>query len=146
MKLSKFVSIVAIAIGAIAAPNAFARESVVTLNSAACAQLVEHIADDDVAFTPGVTVDGREVVPADLADGPRPRLPDSIPILITAELQDFYDLPFDSPLFDADALVGLLTYDRVAHRFTFNGVELGDPEQRLLAAQCRAAMARSPAN
>jgi len=146
MKLFISVTIVAVAIAAIVTSNAAARESVITLDRAACDQLVEHVPSDDVAFTPGKTVDGRDVAPADLDDGPRPRLPDSIPILITAELQEFYDLPFDSPLFDADALIGLLTYDRTAHRFTFNGVELGDPEQRLLAAQCRAAVAKPPAN
>jgi hypothetical protein len=122
-----------------------ARESAVTLNRAACDHLVEHVPVDDVAFTPGKTVNGRDVAPADLDDGPRPQLPDVIPILITTELEDYYGLPFDSPLFEADAVIGLVAYDRAEHRFTFNGVELGDPEQRLLAAQCRAAMAQSPA-
>jgi hypothetical protein len=129
----------------IASFDSSARESTVTLNRGACDQLVEHVPADDVAFTPGKTVDGRDVAPAELDDGPRPQLPDVIPILITTELQDFYQLPFDSPLFEADALIGLVTYDRVERRFTFNGVELGDPEQRLLAAQCRAAMAHPPA-
>jgi hypothetical protein len=94
---------------------------------------------------PGKTVDGRDVAPADLDDGQRPQLPETIPILITSELQDFYHVPFSSPLFEADALIGVVSYDRATRRFTFNGVELGDPEQRLLAAQCRAAMAQPPA-
>ncbi len=122
------------------------REKKVTLNRAACNQLVEHVADDDVAFKPGKTVDGRDVAPADLDDGRRIELPELIPILISADLQDEYHLPFDSPLFDANAGIGLLVYDRSRRLFTFNGVELGDPEQRLLAAQCRAAGAGLPAN
>jgi hypothetical protein len=123
-----------------------ARDSTITITRSACDDLVEHVPAADVAFTPGRTVDGRDVPPAHLDDGPRPQLPDIIPILITAELQDLYHLPFDSPLFDADAAMGLLVYDRVGRRFTFNGVELGDPEQRLLAAHCRAAGAKMPAS
>ena len=69
-------------------------------------------------------------------------LPDVIPILITTGLEDYHGLPFDSPLCEADVVIGLVTYDRAQHRFIFNGVELGDPEQRLPAAQCRAAMAQ----
>src|SRR5262245_27413108 len=130
---------------AIAASDSSARESTVTLNRGACDELVEHVPADDVAFTPGKTVDGRDVASADLDDGQGQQLPETIPILITTELRDFYHVPFSSPLFDADGLIGLVSYDRVRRRFTFNGVELGDPEQRLLAAQCRAAMAQTSA-
>lgn len=137
-------SVVAITV-AIAASDSSARESTVTLNHTACDELVEHVPADDVAFTPGKTADGRDVAPADLDEGPRLQLPETIPILITTELRDFYHVPFSSPLFEADALIGLVTYNRVTRRFAFNGVELGDPEQRLLAAQCRAAMAQPPA-
>jgi hypothetical protein len=64
---------------------------------------------DDVAFTPGKTMDGRDVAPADLDQGPRPQLPDVIPILITTEFGDHYGVPFGSPLFEADAVIGLVT-------------------------------------
>ena len=59
--------LVSICIGA----DAAAREKKVTLSRAACNQLVEHIADDDVDFKPGKTVDGRDVAAADLDDGQR---------------------------------------------------------------------------
>ncbi|HVR67110.1 MAG TPA: hypothetical protein VMT98_10730 [Verrucomicrobiae bacterium] len=124
---------------------AAARDQTVTLNRAACNQLVEHVADDDVDFKPGKTVDGGDVAPADLDGIRRIELPELIPILISADLQDEFHLPFDSPLFDANAGIGLLVYDRTRRLFTFNGVELGDPEERLLAARCRAAGANSPA-
>lgn len=134
--------LVGLCFGADAATN----EAKVTLSRAACNQLVEHVAGDDVDFKPGETVDGRDVAPADLDDGSRIELPELIPILISADLQDEFHLPFDSPLFDANAGIGLLVYDRSRRLFTFNGVELGDPEQRLLAAQCRAAGANLPAD
>jgi hypothetical protein len=144
IEMKQILRVVAATIVVITACESSARESTVAVNRAACDQLVEHVPNADVAFMPGKTVDGRDVAPADLDDGPRPQLPDVISILITTELQDDFDLPFDSPLFEADALIGVVTYDRAQHRFTFNGVELGDPEQRLLAAQCRAAMANPP--
>jgi hypothetical protein len=109
------------------------------LSRAACQQLIEHVPDDDVVYLPGKTVDGRDVVPADLDDGRRIELPNVIPILISKDLQDEFHLPFGSPLFDANAGIGLLVYDRASGVFTFNGAALDDPEQRLLAAQCRAA-------
>jgi hypothetical protein len=119
--------------------EAQARENQVTLNRQACFELVEHLPDDNVDFAPGKTADGRDVAPAVLDDGPRIQLPELIPILISADLQDEFHLPWNSPLFDANAGIGLLVYDRDRRVLTFNGVELGDPEQRLLAAQCRAA-------
>jgi hypothetical protein len=67
-----------------------------------------------------------------------------IPILITTELENCYDLPLESPLFEADDVIGLAMHDRAERRLTFSGVELGDPEQRLLAARCRTALANSP--
>jgi hypothetical protein len=140
-----FISVLmleSICIGADAATG----EKKVTLSRAACNQLVQHVAEDDVAIKPVKTVDGRDVAPADLDDIRRIELPELIPILISADLQDEFHLPFHSPLFDADAGIGLLVYDRTRRVFTFNGVELGDPEQRLLAAQCRAAGANLPAN
>ncbi|MFM9842874.1 MAG: hypothetical protein ACKVOI_07895 [Dongiaceae bacterium] len=135
----------AAAFGFLHADDATARTQKVTLNRAACNQFVEHVPDEDVAFKPGKTVDGRDVAPADLDDGPRIELPELIPILISADLQDEYHLPFDSPLFDANTGIGLLVYDRSRRLFTFNGIELGDPEQRFLAAQCRAAGGDLPA-
>ena len=89
---------------------------------------------DDVAFTPGKAADCRDVAPAVLDDA-RSQLPDVIPILITVELHDLHDL-----LFDADALIGPLVFDRVERRFASTASTSGDPEQRLLAAQCRTAM------
>lgn len=89
---------VIVAIVSIVVRDSSARESAVTLNRAACDQLVEHVPVDDVAFTPGKTLDGRDVAPADLDDEPRPQPPEVIPILITTELENYYGLPFDSPL------------------------------------------------
>jgi hypothetical protein len=97
------------------------------------------VPNEDVTYLPGKTVDGRDVAPADLDDGRRIELPNVIPILISKDLQDEFHLPFDSPLFDANAGIGLLVYDRASGVFSFNGAALHDPEQRLLAAQCRAA-------
>jgi hypothetical protein len=105
----KALSFVVVIIVSIVVRDSSARESTVTLNRAACDQLVEHAPADDVAFTPGKTMDGRDVAPADLDQGPRPQLPDVIPILITTEFGDHYGVPFGSPLFEADAVIGLVT-------------------------------------
>ena len=122
-----------------AAEGATGSAKQLALSRAACQQLIEHVPDQDATYLPGKTADGRDVVPADLDDGRRVELPNVIPVLISKDLQDEFHVPFDSPLFDANAGIGLLVYDSASGVFTFNGAALDDPELRLLAAQCRAA-------
>ena len=48
----------------------------VIITKADCAALVRHVAEPGVAYEPGVDVNGRPVVPADLGDTPEIKLPE----------------------------------------------------------------------
>jgi hypothetical protein len=83
-----------------------------------------------------VDVNGRPVAPADLDDH-RLQLPESIPVFITDDMRTRFRVPHHSPLFDTDAVVGIVELRLSDRRLTFNGVELSDPEANALAAMCR---------
>ncbi len=93
----------------VAAPLAAA--DTVTITREDCARLVEHVASADVAYQPGVDVNGNAVASADLDDeGGR------------------------IGGFDATAGIGVVTLrGGVVH---FNGRPLSSPEARRLAAAC----------
>ena len=77
LAVSLFISaLMAAVLGCLQFDDAAAHEKKITLNRAACNQLVEHVPDDDVSFKPGKTVDDRDVAPADLDDGRRIEFPE----------------------------------------------------------------------
>jgi hypothetical protein len=104
---------------------------------------VRYVAPAGVEYQPGVDVNGRPVAPADLDGDHRLQLPESIPVIITDDVRKRFRGPRHSPLFDADAVVGVVELRLSDRRLTFNGVELSDREADALAAVCRDA-AKSP--
>ena len=52
-----------------AAASTAATTPTITVSRSACKELVRHVANDDVAYKPGVDVRGNDVVPADLNGG-----------------------------------------------------------------------------
>jgi hypothetical protein len=120
-------------------PVARAADRAITLDRSSCELLVRHVPAPDVAYQPGVDVAGRPVVPADLDSGWTLQLPAEIPIYISQDLVERFGIGGDSPLFEADAFIGVATVDLLDGRVTFNGRELAPTEEQALAAQCRAA-------
>ena len=102
-----------------------------------CARLVKHAPAPDVAFQPGVDVEGRPFVPADLAPAYQVELPETIRVPITVLLQDRFGIPADSALYHAEAEIGTAEVSLDGERVLFAGVELTDPEIRALAAACQ---------
>ncbi len=100
-----------------------------------CQRLVNHQPAPDVTYQPGVDVHGRPVVPADLGGGQQIQLPDVIYIPIEVLIQDKFGIPANSVLYDATALVGVVSVR--GNRVYFEDQELTDPEIAALEQACR---------
>ena len=101
-----------------------------------CQLAVRYVSPAGVDYQPGVDVNGRPVAPADLDNRQRLQLPESIPIIITDDMRERFHVSHHSPLFDADAVVGIVELRLSDRRLTFNGVALSDPEANALAFLC----------
>ena len=100
-----------------------------------CEQLVRHEPAPDVTYQPGVDVHGRPVAPADLDGGSQIALPDVIYIPIEVLVQDRFGIPANSVLYDATALVGVVSVK--GNQVYFEDQLLGDPEVAALEEACR---------
>ena len=100
-----------------------------------CERLVRHEPAPEVAYQPGVDVHGRPVVPADLDGGQQIQLPDVIYIPIEVLMQDKYGIPANSVLYDATALVGVVSVR--GNQVYFEDQPLTDPEIVALEQACR---------
>ena len=100
-----------------------------------CEQLVSHEPAPDVTYQPGVDVHGRPVAPADLGGGSQIALPEVIYIPIEVLVQDRFGIPANSVLYDATALVGVVSVK--GNQVYFEDQLLGDPEVAALEAACR---------
>jgi len=132
-----FYGSVTIAILAIMAAPASAAERTIAVARSDCELAVRYVAPAGVDYQPGVDVNGRPVAPADLDDGRRLQLPESIPVIISEDTRKRFHVSHHSPLFDTDAVVGIVELRLSDRRLTFNGVELDDHEANALAAMCR---------
>ena len=100
-----------------------------------CQRLVNHEPAPDVTYQPGVDVHGRPVVPADLGGGQQIQLPDVIYIPIEVLVQDKFGIPANSVLYDATALVGVVSVR--GNQVYFEHQRLTDPEIVPLEEACR---------
>ena len=100
-----------------------------------CQRLVNHEPAPDVTYQPGVDVHGRPVAPADLGGGQQIQLPDVIYIPIEVLIQDKYGIPANSVLYDATALVGVVSVR--GNQVYFEDQPLTDPEIAALEQACR---------
>jgi hypothetical protein len=108
----------------------------VIITKADCAALVRHVADPGVAYEPGVDVNGRPVVPADLGDTPEIKLPEEIAIAITVDIDKRFDIPPASDLYRPEAYVGTVIVKSDGRAY-FNGQPLTSEESHALAAACQ---------
>lgn len=112
----------------------------VTVTVEGCAGLVRHVPDSDVAYKPGVDVDGNEVTPADLPGAAPIKLPEQIDIPITVEIDTRYGIPAVPGLYKPEATIGTVTYRD--GRFWFNGQPLQDEAQAELTRACQEQLAK----
>ena len=125
----------AIALGLILCAWAAPASAEVAISRRDCEQLVRHEPAPDVAYQPGVDVHGRPVAPADLGGGSQIALPDVIYIPIEVLVQDRFGIPANSVLYDATALVGVVSVK--GNQVYFEDQLLGDPEVAALEEACR---------
>ncbi len=108
----------------------------VVVSSKACAEVVAHVPDAGVAYTPGVDVNGNAVAPADLPDTTSPIAAENFPIFLTLDLKKKFHVPETAKLFKSEVVVGLIAIQ--GNRVFFNGQPIAPGEASLLAAACRA--------
>jgi len=108
----------------------------VTVTAATCAQLAVHTPDSDVAYKPGVDVNGNAVVPATLGGGVQIRTPTEFNIPITVDLHEKLGVPPDPALYQTQNFtVGTVTVRD--GRAYFNGQPLQDDEAHRLSQLCQ---------
>ena len=110
----------------------------VTISKADCDRLVVHQPAPDVAYQPGVDVNGRPVAPADLNGGIQIAVPETLRIPIEIDLFNRFGIPASPDLYEADAQVGEVIYRN--GRAYFNGQPLQDDTAAEFAALCQKVM------
>jgi len=131
------IAVALLLLAPLVADKSAAGEHTIKITRHDCDQLVEYVQGPDVAYQPGVDVDGRPVAPADLDGGWQVRLPEVISIDITRDRLESSGLSPLSPLFQAEAFIGVVDIDLANGHVRFNGADLSDPETQALAAFCR---------
>jgi hypothetical protein len=115
--------------------STMATSQTLSITGTDCTRLISHTAEADVAYKPGVDVQGRAVAPADLNPAPAIRVPDSIVFDVAADLRRF-GIPNSSPLFQPHLGLGAIRVERDGRAF-FNGQPLESPEIAALRELCR---------
>jgi len=92
-------------------------QTTIVITKAECDRLVTHVASADVAYTPGVDVNGNAVAPAYLNPQPQISVPDTISIPVTIDLAANLGIPTS---FLARPTVGEVQVSSDG-RVTFNG-------------------------
>jgi hypothetical protein len=113
--------------------EAAAAQTTVLINEADCDRLVTHVSSSDVAYTPGLDVNGGAVAPADLNAQPQIQVPDVISIPVTIDLAT--SLGIQTP-FLARPTVGNVQVTRDG-RVSFNGQPINSDAQHELAKRCQ---------
>ena len=105
-----------------------------------CDRLVKYQPAPGVKYQPGVDVQGRPVTPADLGGGYQIKPPETIVIPIEILIQDRFNIPTNSVLWNAKAQVGVVTVK--GDQVFYEGQLLGDSETAALEQLCREQLAR----
>jgi len=109
------------------------------IDAALCRQVTKHTPSADVAYQPGVDVNGNAVAPADLAGMPQIQMPTKSEIPITVNLAKVLNLntnqyPNNVQGAGTESWIGTFTVD--GDKTYFNGQPLTDAQQDNLAVLC----------
>lgn len=112
------------------------KESVVVTGKI-CNRVTAYVPADDVAYQPGVDVDGNAVAPADIPGSQTFELPDNIAFELPLNPFEYVgnsDLAEKFP--DAQFSVGRVEYDLSSGKLTLNGKVLNQGQNAAIAAAC----------
>ena len=123
------------AISTVASPVT-AAEPVIIISKNDCARLVTHQPSPDVTYKPGVDVNGRPVVPADLPGSAQITVPEDIAIDLTVDVQRRFGISGNSAMFRSEVRVGTVIV-KPDGSATFEGQPLTTPEQQALSVLCQ---------
>lgn len=133
------LGVLAVAVGSMVC-GAHGLASTITVSATDCQRLVRHQPSADVAYKPGVDVNGKPVAPADLPGSVTIKTPTEITFDITYDLLASYGVSGDTALApEGEASVGTVKYDMLSGALSFNGERLDDAEMAALADLCKAA-------
>lgn len=110
----------------------------VTVKRSDCVRIVRHAPAPDVAYQPGVDVNGNPVAPADIDGAIKVEPLSEIGIPITVDLQERFGIPGNPALYEGEAHVGTVTFDDESA--FFNGQRLATDSDADLVAACRDAL------
>lgn len=108
-------------------------QATIRITEADCASLTAHVPAADVAYQPGVDVNGNAVAPADLNGGTQIAVPDVISIPVTIDLATSLGIATN---FLARPTVGTVEVTADG-RVSYNGQPIGGDAQQELAKLCQ---------
>lgn len=106
----------------------------VVLDDAACRAIVQHQPADDVTYQPGVDVNGKPVVEADLDASPI-QLPETISFDITVDVMKYAGIAPPKGV-EGQAVIGRVDINKDG-RMYFNGQPMEGQSQSALRALCK---------
>ncbi len=121
-------------------PAAQAKKVKATVTRADCANLVQHQPSADVAYRPGIDVNGNSVAPADLNGGSNVAVPETIEIPIVIDLAERYGKPKATSKFMGETKFGKVVWRD--GKAWYNGQPLAGNTNADLVAACRKILRR----
>lgn len=139
-RLNRLLVAATVGVFCLAAHDSPVAASTITVTATDCQRLVAHQPAADVAYKPGVDVNGNAVAPADLPGSVTIKTPTEVTFDITYDLLSNYGVASDTALAPrGEAVIGTVKYDLLSGALTFNGETLGDAETAALRELCKAA-------
>ena len=139
-RVRRLLCLATVGFGHVLAVDSVAAASTITVAATDCQRLVRHQPDADVAYTPGVDVNGNPVAPADLPGAVTIKTPTEVTFDVTYDLLANYGVDTDTTLAPrGEAVVGTVKYDLLSGALTFNGERLDNAETAALSDLCKAA-------
>lgn len=121
---------------------AAAQSQPLALTREQCRNLVQYVPAPDVAYRPGVDVNGKPVAPADLPQTMPAPAPDEIVIDLKRPLAQVAPGRAPPAIASSNAHFGLVTIDPASGKVYLDGKPLEDPEMSEIASACRRAGVR----
>ena len=139
-RLSQLVVVATTGVFALFVGESAVLASTITVKASDCQRLVRHQPSADVAYQPGVDVNGNAVAPADLPGSVTIKTPTDVTFNVTYDLLSNYGVSSDTVLAPrGEAVVGEVKYDLLSGALSFDGDRLDDAETAALRELCKAA-------